>query len=239
MQTMQTMQTLSKQIREGTKKSHTMAENTGFITCFLKGVVEKKSYVKLLSDLYYVYVTMEYEFDKHKDHPILSKIYYPELFRSKSLEKDLEYYLGPDWKNHLTLTSSCREYLERIRQVSKTNPILLISHHYTRYIGDLSGGQLLKNIAQNALQVDESALNFYIFNDISDPKEFKKNYRNTLDSIPFSKSDVDLIIDEANNSFRYNMKIFKEIEGNLISSIGKILFLSLTNRQRRGSTENG
>jgi heme oxygenase len=232
------MEKLSKQIREGTKKSHTMAENTGFITCFLKGVVEKKSYIKLMSDLYYVYVTMEDELEKHKDHPILSKIYYPELFRKQSLEKDLEYYLGPNWKQQITLTNSCKKYLERIREVSELNPILLISHHYTRYIGDLSGGQVLKAIAQKALNVDDSAMNFYIFTDISDEKEFKQNYRNTLDSLPFSQNEIDLIVEEANNSFRYNMEVFKEIEGNLISAIGKILFSSLTNRQRKGSTEN-
>jgi len=46
---------LAGQLREGTKKSHTMAENTGFVACFLKGVVEKKSYRKLISDLYFVY----------------------------------------------------------------------------------------------------------------------------------------------------------------------------------------
>ena len=44
---------LAGQLREGTKKSHTMAENTGFVACFLKGVVEKKSYRKLISDLYF------------------------------------------------------------------------------------------------------------------------------------------------------------------------------------------
>ena len=27
---------LAAQLREGTKKSHTMAENTGFVSCFLK-----------------------------------------------------------------------------------------------------------------------------------------------------------------------------------------------------------
>ena len=46
---------LAGQLREGTKKSHTMAENTGFVACFLKGVVEKTSYRKLISDLYFVY----------------------------------------------------------------------------------------------------------------------------------------------------------------------------------------
>lgn len=232
------MTTLSKQIKEGTKKSHTMAENTGFITCFLKGVVEKKSYVKLMSDLYHVYSTMEEEFERHKEHPILSKIYYPELFRKSSIEKDLEYYLGEDWRLKLTQTNSCVEYVKAIRRVSSTFPELLIAHHYTRYIGDLSGGQILKGIAKTALQVDDAGMNFYIFTDIPDEKKFKEDYRNTLDSLPFNQETISSIIAEANNAFGLNMKVFKEIEGNLIAAIGKALFSTLTGRQRRGSTEN-
>ena len=49
---------LAAQLREGTKKSHTMAENTGFVSCFLKGVVDKLSYRKLVADLYFVYEAM-------------------------------------------------------------------------------------------------------------------------------------------------------------------------------------
>jgi len=36
---------------EGTKKAHTMAENTGSVSCFLKGVVDKASYRTLVADL--------------------------------------------------------------------------------------------------------------------------------------------------------------------------------------------
>ena len=117
--------------------------------------------------------------------------------------------------------------------------MLLIAHHYTRYIGDLSGGKVLKGIAQTALDVDDDGMNFYIFKDIQDEKEFKNNYRKTLDSLPLSQSQIDLIVSEANNAFKYNMKVFKEIEGNLISTIGKVLFSTLTRRQKRGSTEDG
>lgn len=229
---------LSKRLKQGTKKSHSMAENTGFITCFLKGVIDKKSYIKLTSDLYHIYSAMEDEFESHKSDPILKNIYYPELFRKKSLEKDLEYYLGKDWESKITQTESCKKYVNRIRYISKNHPYLLIAHHYTRYIGDLSGGQILKGIAKTSLDVDDSGLNFYIFDDIDDPKEFKNNYRNCLDSISFGDTEINLIVTEANNAFKYNMNVFKEIEGNLISTIGKMLFLALTKHQKRGSTEN-
>jgi len=233
------MTTLSKQIKEGTKKSHTMAENTGFITCFLKGVVEKQSYIKLMSDLYHVYSSMEEEIEKYKNDLMVSKIYYPELFRKESIEKDLQYYLGDNWKSQVTQTNSCKEYVARIKEISISSPMLLISHHYTRYIGDLSGGQVLKGIAQTALKVDDDAMNFYMFKDIPDEKQFKNNYRSALDSLPLSQTQIDLIVAEANNAFKYNMKVFNEIEGNLISAIGKVLFSTLTRRQRKGSTEDG
>ena len=32
---------LAGQLREGTKKSHTMAENTGFVACFLKELLKR------------------------------------------------------------------------------------------------------------------------------------------------------------------------------------------------------
>ena len=41
-----------------------MAENTGFVSCFLKGVVDKASYRKLVADLYFVYSAMEEEIGK-------------------------------------------------------------------------------------------------------------------------------------------------------------------------------
>ena len=79
---------LATQLREGTKKSHTMAENVGFIKCFLKGTVEKTSYRKLVGNLYFVYSAMEEEMERHRNHPILSKLYFPELNRKQSLEQD-------------------------------------------------------------------------------------------------------------------------------------------------------
>ncbi|MBM5815000.1 MAG: heme oxygenase, partial [Cyanobacteria bacterium M_DeepCast_100m_m1_067] len=89
---------LAAQLREGTKKSHTMAENTGFVSCFLKGVVDKASYRKLVADLYFVYGAMEEEFVRLKDHPVLAPVAFPQLNRREALERDLAYYFGPDWK---------------------------------------------------------------------------------------------------------------------------------------------
>ena len=47
-----------------------------------------------------------------------------------------------------------------VLEIAKEEPYLLIAHHYTRYLGDLSGGQILKNIAQKALNLDQQGLAF-------------------------------------------------------------------------------
>ena len=231
---------LARQLREGTKKSHTMAENTGFISCFLKGVVDKSSYRKLLADLYFVYSAMEEEIGKlcEKSHPIISPIGFKELFRKEKLEQDLSFYFGGNWSELVKPSKPAIEYEARIREIAKENPELLIGHHYSRYIGDLSGGQLLKTITKKAMNLHgNEGLSFYIFEEIRDEKEFKIKYRNTLDNLPIDQKIADSIIEEANRSFKYNMDIFNELEGNLIAAIGKVLFSLFANKKRKGSTE--
>ena len=102
-------------------------------------------------------------------------INYPELERVEALSKDLEYYYGPKWKDLITPTSACSTYCFRIEEVAKQDPYLLVAHHYTRYIGDLSGGQILKKIAEKALKPPVGkGLEFYDFEEIgvNDPYPF-------------------------------------------------------------------
>ncbi len=232
---------LAMQLREGTKKSHTMAENTGFMSCFLKGVVDKSTYRNLVADFYFVYSAMEDELSRltREGNLVLSPINYPELNRRKQLEEDLTFYYGQNWKDIIKPTIAAKAYVSRIHQVANESPELLISHHYTRYIGDLSGGQMLKSIAQKAMNLsDHDGLRFYEFDEIQDQKTFKEEYRAKLDSLPIDQNMANLIVEEANNAYQLNMNMFQELEGNLIAAIGKVLFRFLTRRKSKGSTEN-
>lgn len=229
---------LATKLREGTKKAHTMAENVGFIKCFLKGVVEKNSYRKLVGNFYFVYSAMEEEMERHREHPILSKIYFKQLNRQRSLEQDLSFYYGPNWREQITLSAAGEAYVQRIREISAASPELLIAHSYTRYIGDLSGGQILKGITQRSMNLsDGQGTAFYEFKDIPDEKQFKATYRQALNDLPIDEATADRIVDEANGAFGINMKLFQEMEGNLIKAIGQMLFNTLTRRRTRGSTE--
>jgi len=228
---------LATQLREGTKKSHTMAENVGFIKCFLKGVVEKNSYRKLVGNLYFVYSAMEEEMEKLRQHPVLSHLYYPQLNRKASLEQDLHFYYGANWRSEVQLSPAGQAYVDRIREISATAPELLVAHAYTRYLGDLSGGQILKKIAQNAMNLQEGGTAFYEFAEIQDEKAFKNTYRQAMDNLPIDQATAERIVAEANDAFGMNMKMFNEPEGNLIKAIGIMVFNTLTWRRGQGSTE--
>lgn len=229
---------LATKLREGTKKSHTMAENTGFIACFLKGTVEKTSYRTLVSNLYFVYSAMEEEMERQKNHPIIAKIYFPELNRKPALEQDLYYYYGANWREQVAPSPAAQAYIARIREASNSAPELLVAHSYTRYLGDLSGGQILKGIAQRGMNLsDGEGTHFYEFPTIADEKAFKATYRQAMNDLPVDEATADRIVAEANDAFGMNMKMFKELEGNLIKAIGIMLFNSLTRRRNRGSTE--
>jgi len=229
---------LAIKLKEGTKKSHSMAENVGFVKCFLKGVVEKKSYRKLVANLYFVYSAMEEEMEKHRQHPIIGKIYFAQLNRKQSLEKDLEFYYGANWREEVAPSVAAKNYIARIKEVSATTPEFLVAHAYTRYLGDLSGGQILKGIAERAMNLtDGEGTAFYEFPEISDEKEFKANYRQAMDDLPIDEATADRIVEEANDAFGMNMKMFMELEGNLIKAIGQMVFNSLTRKRNQSSTE--
>ncbi|MGF1490653.1 MAG: heme oxygenase (biliverdin-producing) [Prochloraceae cyanobacterium] len=229
---------LATMLREGTKKSHTMAENVGFVKCFLKGVVDKNSYRELVANFYFVYSAMEEEMERLKDHPTVRGIYFPLLHRKESLEQDLYYYYGSNWRNEIALSVAGRAYVERVREVAANAPELLVAHSYTRYLGDLSGGQILKKIAQQAMNIaDGEGTAFYDFQDIADEKAFKNKYRQSLNNLEIDIDTANRIVAEANYAFAMNMKMFQELNGNLIKAIGIMLYNTLTRRRSSGSTE--
>ena len=213
----------AKQIKVGTKKSHSAAENTKFVASFLRGVVNKESYRTLVANLYFVYTALEDVAEHLKENDEVSPLLFDELKRHKSLAKDLDYFYGEGWHENIYPSDATKRYIDRIREVGRQEPYLFIGHHYTRYMGDLSGGQILKGIAKRSLKLDDEAFNFYEFKDILNPVDFKNNYRGTLNCLPLTQTQVDAIITEANYAFRLNMYMFDELAGDAAKSTLQII----------------
>ena len=215
-------------LREGTKPSHSTAENTAFMKCFLKGVIDKNVFRKFLADLYFVYSALETELQRHQHHPIIGLVYFPELHRADCLVQDLTFYYGPQWRSELKPSPAAQVYLERIQTISKSDPSLLLAHAYTRYMGDLSGGQALKSIIRLALNLPpQEGTRLYEFATLPTPearRSFKERYRQALREVPVDENTTQRIVEEANRAFSLNCNVMEALEEDVRVALGEEVF---------------
>uniref|UniRef100_UPI0037E8993A heme oxygenase-like n=1 Tax=Semicossyphus pulcher TaxID=241346 RepID=UPI0037E8993A len=205
---------LSEQIKEVTKDSHTRAENTELMLSFQRGKVTLPQFKLLLCSLYEVYQALEEELDRNSNHPGVAPIYFPaELARLGTLEKDLEFFYGKDWREKIVVPAATRRYCHRIRQIGKENPEFLIAHAYTRYLGDLSGGQVLGRIAQKSMGLKTSdGLSFFAFPGVSSPNLFKQLYRSRMNSVELTEEERNGVLEEAVRAFEFNIQVFDDLQ---------------------------
>ncbi|XP_077575073.1 heme oxygenase [Stigmatopora nigra] len=212
--TQTTEKDLSEQIKRVTMEIHMRAENTELMLSFQKGQVTMPQYKLLLSSLHEIYQTLEEELDKNSCHPAVEPIYFPsELARLEPIEKDLEFFYGPNWKDKIVVPAATRKYCDRIRKIGKENPEYLVAHAYTRYLGDLSGGQVLGRIAQKSMGLKNGeGLAFFAFPGVSSPNLFKQLYRSRMNVLELSEKQRKGILDEAVNSFELNIQVFEDVQ---------------------------
>jgi heme oxygenase len=233
---------LAQRLREGTQHSHTAAENTAFMQCFLKGIVEREPFRKLLANLYFVYNALESELQRHQDHPAIGPMVFPELHRTANLERDLQFYYGDNWREQIAPLPAGQVYVDRIHELANTDPVLLIAHAYTRYMGDLSGGQSLKKIIRSALNLpDDQGTGLHDFEQlptVEAKRKFKDTYRQALNTLPLDEATIQRLITEANYAFQLNREVVHELEADVKAAIGDHVFDLLTRQSIPGATES-
>nr|XP_057904777.1 heme oxygenase 2 [Doryrhamphus excisus]XP_057904778.1 heme oxygenase 2 [Doryrhamphus excisus]XP_057904779.1 heme oxygenase 2 [Doryrhamphus excisus] len=206
---------LSEMLAAGTKDVHEKAENTQFVKDFLRGRIRKELFKLGAVALYYTYTAMEEEIERNKDHPQFAALYFPsELHRHEALARDLEYFYGPEWRSLVSCSPATQRYVDRIHDVGREDPVLLVAHAYTRYMGDLSGGQVLKKVAQRALKLPPTGegLEFYQFDAIDSAKAFKQLYRSRMNQLELDVLTKERLVAEAVKAFQFNMEVFEELE---------------------------
>ncbi|KAI2666863.1 Heme oxygenase 2 [Labeo rohita] len=205
----------------GTKEVHEKAENTEFVKDFLRGRIRKELFKLGHVALYFTYSAMEEEIERNKEHPHFAPLYFPhELHRRDALARDLQYFYGEDWQNQISVSPATQRYVERIHQVGQDEPALLVAHAYTRYMGDLSGGQVLRKVAQRAMKLPPTGegLNFYEFDNVHSAKAFKQLYRSRMNELELDTHIKQKVVEEAVLAFQFNMEIFGEL-----GEVGKTL----------------
>ena len=126
------------------------------------------------------------------------------------------------------------EYIQRLRWLGENAPELLVAHSYTRYLGDLSGGQVVAKIVRRALGLrGGEGLGFFHFDEIDNAKAFKDEYRRRLDELPLGDHVGERIIEEAKHVFELNQRMFEELEGSWVRALAKLLPFGLFVQQSR------
>jgi heme oxygenase len=187
---------------------HEQAEKSGFISALMAGVLPLEAYSALAGQLWHVYSALEEVAAGLGEHPVVGPFIAEELFRRPALEADLAHLIGLDWRDAGPATAAAADYAARIRKVGAQWPEAYVAHHYTRYLGDLSGGQILRRGLQRSYGLTDAGLTFFVFEDITRPKVFKDHYRSRLDRISLDSAGQDRVIDEAGLAFELNTAMF-------------------------------
>ncbi|XP_020514571.1 heme oxygenase 1a [Labrus bergylta] len=205
---------LSERIKAATKDNHVRAENTQLMLSYQKGQITLPQYKVLLCSLYEIYKALEEELDRNSSHPAVAPIYFPqELARLESLESDLEFFFGAAWRKRVIVPAATHRYEQRLRQIGREKPELLVAHAYTRYLGDLSGGQVLGKITQKSLGLSgREGLSFFSFPGVSSPNRFKQLYRSRMNSVELTEDETAAVLEEAVAAFELNIQVFDDLQ---------------------------
>ncbi len=177
----------------------------------LRGNATIARYTLLLRNLYVIYQQLETLIaDMPADHP-LQQLAPADIRRSAHLINDLSELHGPDWQTQLPTTLPTQQYSAHLQACHASAPIHLASHCYVRYLGDLSGGLIIRRLVKKSLGLADSALAFYNFGAVTDPDSFKQSFRRQIDQLPRHGASRQHIIDEAIHAFRLNIDVSKSI----------------------------
>lgn len=198
---------LSARLREGTRAAHERAETVSFITDLMQGRLSTAAYADLAAQQYGMYIALEAASQRMLESDRGRELVFPGLTRTPSIEADLAFLFGPEWREAIDVLPVAHEYAARITEVSDDLP-RYAAHAYTRYLGDLSGGQAIKRLVQRHYGLGEEGVAFYTFETIEKPKIFKDVYRARLDALELTPTEVDEAVDEAGVAFDLSARLF-------------------------------
>lgn len=183
------MDSFSTLIRTASHEQHMAAETSAFMGDLLGGRLGVAAYARYTEQPWFVYEALEGTAGRLAADPVAGPFLRPELFRLPALERDLAHLRGP------------------------RRPGGYVAHHYTRYLGDLSGGQVIRDTAERTWGFARKGdgVRFYVFEGIANPAAFKRGYRRPLDAIPVDDLERQRVVAECRAAFALNTAVFRAL----------------------------
>jgi len=189
-----------------TKILHAEAERSGIIRELLRGQASRADYILLQRNLLPAYQALELGLDRHSDKAALAGLAAYRLDRAPALEADLNVLCHGDF-SAVPLLPAGKAYAERIAACAEGDGARLVAHAYTRYLGDLSGGQVLKRLLAASPGLQRSELSFYDFPAYPNLDALKSDYRNAIDHAGNLADSPQHIVDEGAVAFTLNTEL--------------------------------
>ncbi|WP_405460157.1 biliverdin-producing heme oxygenase [Streptomyces sp. NBC_00101] len=200
-------------IRTASHEQHTEAETSAFMGDMLRGRLGVDAYTRYTEQLWFVYRALEEGAERLRHDPVAGPFIQAPLMRLTALERDLAHLRGPEWREGLEPLPATAAYAERVAACARDWPAGYVAHHYTRYLGDLSGGQIIRDRAEKAWGFAHKGdgVRFYVFEEIANPAAFKRSYRTLLDAVDADDLEKRRVVDECKRAFALNTAVFREL----------------------------
>jgi heme oxygenase len=204
------VQPLSLAMREGSSAEHDAAEQSPFVSELLAGRVSERGYADYLRRLRVVYSAIEAAVRDRRDDPLVAAVYDPALERVAAIDADFDHWAPAETRE--VDSPAARTYRDRIMGASWGGA--LVAHHYTRYLGDLSGGQAIGKVLDRTFGLGGAGLAFYEFP--VRPKPYKDSYRARLDGLDLDAEEITRTVAEVRVAFSLNQALFDELGEKLL-----------------------
>ncbi|MEV0587642.1 biliverdin-producing heme oxygenase [Nonomuraea sp. NPDC050310] len=201
----------SEILKTATWGDHESAEDESYLKELMGGRLSEQEYGEMVAQHYFAYVALDGASRALADHPVAGRFVFPELYREAALERDLETIYGAGWRERIAPSKATRTLVARIEQVADW-PGGYIAHHYTRYMGDLSGGQFIRMELQKIYGYTKGGgVDFYFFDEVGSLPRFKNDYRARLDALEPSEAEQRRIIAEVKLAYQLNTEVLAEL----------------------------
>ncbi|QNS06575.1 biliverdin-producing heme oxygenase [Streptomyces xanthii] len=200
-------------IRTASHEQHTEAETSTFMGDLLGGALGVEAYTRYTEQLWFVYRALEADAERLARDAVAGPFIRPELLRVPELERDLAHLRGAGWRSSVSALPATREYAARVAECAASWPGGYVAHHYTRYLGDLSGGQIIRDKAERTWGFARKGdgVRFYVFEQVGNPAAFKRGYRELLDKIAVDDLEKQRVIAECKRAFALNTALFSAL----------------------------
>lgn len=200
-------------IRTASHEQHTEAETSTFMSDLLGGGLGVDAYARYTEQLWFVYRALEDGMERLAGDPVAGPFIQPELARVPELERDLAHLRGADWRRTASALPATEAYAARVAECAASWPAGYVAHHYTRYLGDLSGGQIIRDTAEKTWGFARKGdgVRFYVFEGVGNPAAFKRRYRELLDAIAVDELEQQRVVAECKRAFAFNTGVFSAL----------------------------